>query len=240
MAATMTPDLRFDAPLYSLAEAARYVDVPASTFVTWAKGYTRRRPDGPPVVGAPVLSVVADGDATAVPFIGLAEGMVLAAVRKTGVPLQRIRPALRALQHEIGIDHALASKRLYSDGAELLYDFATEHADSEAASPAKDLVVLRSGQRVFIDVVSEYLQRIEYGPDGYAHLLHLPGYARRQVIADPTRSFGQPVFVHGAARVSDVLDRFQAGESLEDLTEEFGVPIADLEDALRVASRRAA
>ena len=37
-----------------------------------------------------------------------------------------------------------------------------------------------------------------------------------------------------------VIDRFQAGESLPDLAADFGVPIEDLEDALRVASRRAA
>lgn len=237
---TTTDDIRFDTPLYSLAEAARYLGVPHSTFAAWAKGYVRRSPDRATVTGAPVLSVVADKGPTSISFIGLAEGMVLAAIRKTGVPMQRIRPALLALQDEIGIDHALASQRLYSDGAEVLYDFAEHHDEPGTAEATNDLVVLRNGQRVFTDVVTDYLQRIEYGPDGYARLIHLPGYARRQVVADPTRSFGQPVFVHGATRVSDMLDRFQAGESLPDLAEDFGVPIEDLEDALRVASRRAA
>lgn len=233
-------DLRFDAPLYSLAEAARYLDVPSSTFSGWAKGYVRRSADRRPVTGAPVLSVAPTSSGPSIPFIALAEGMVFAAIRRTGVPMQRIRPALLALQDEIGVDHALASERLYSDGAEVLYDFAERQAESSMAAPAKDLIVLRSGQRVFTDIVSDYLQRIEYGTDGYARLLHLPGYRRGQVVADPTRSFGQPVFVHGAAKVSDVMDRFQAGESLPDLAEDFGVPIDDLEDALRVASRRAA
>ena len=39
---------RFSSPLYTVAEAARYLDVPGSTLVTWAKGYCRRsagRPD---------------------------------------------------------------------------------------------------------------------------------------------------------------------------------------------------
>lgn len=200
----------------------------------------RRFPDRRPVTGAPVLSVVQTGSGPSVPFISLAEGMVLAAIRKTGVPMQRIRPALLALQEEIGLEHALASERLYTDGAEVLYDFAEKHAEPTVAGPAKELVVLRSGQRVLTDIISDYLQRIEYGSDGYARLFHLPGYRRGQVVADPTRSFGHPVFTHGAARVSDVMDRFQAGESLPDLAEDFGVPIADLEDALRVASRRAA
>ena len=43
------PDIRSAQPLYTVAEAARFLGVPASTFVTWAKGYDRRpvgRPGG--------------------------------------------------------------------------------------------------------------------------------------------------------------------------------------------------
>jgi hypothetical protein len=32
---------RFSSALYTVAEAARYLDVPASTFTSWAKGYRR-------------------------------------------------------------------------------------------------------------------------------------------------------------------------------------------------------
>jgi uncharacterized protein (DUF433 family) len=234
------PDLRFDVPLYTVAEAARALDVPASTFSSWAKGYTRRSENGKPVVVPPILTVL-DGNrrAPTIPFIGLAEGMVLAALRRAHVPLQRIRPALDALAKEIGIAHALASKRLYSDGAELLYHF-TEHASGEAADAARDLVVVRSNQRVFGDVIADYLQRIEYASDGYAKLIRLPGYKRAEVVADPLRSFGQPIFARGGARVADVLERFWTGEGIDDLTAEFGVPASEIEDLLRATSRRAA
>ena len=232
-------DLRFDTPLYSMTEAARYLGVPPTTFSNWAKGYVRRSDHRPTVTGAPVLSSVSAESGTGIPFIALAEGMVLAAIRQTGVPMQRIRPALLALQETLGVEYALASTRLYSDGAELLYDFAESQAKTDG-DQTRELVVLSNGQRVFTEVVSDYLQRIEYADDGYARLLHLPGYQRRQVVADPTRSFGQPMFVHGGAKVADVMDRFHAGESLDDLADDFGVPLEDLEDALRVASRRAA
>lgn len=92
---------------------------------------------------------------------------------------------------------------------------------------------------MFVDVVREQLKRIEFAADGYATLIHVPGY-RSDVACDPLRSFGRPIFVHGGTRVDDVLSRFQTGESIEELTEEFGVSVADIEDALRVASRRAA
>lgn len=115
-----TVDDRFDMPLYTLAEAARALDVPPATFQTWSRGYVRHRSDGADVHGDAILSDfrARPGEAT-VPFIGLAEGFVLAGIRKQGVPLQRIRPALSALQRELGLKHALASQRLYTDGAEI-------------------------------------------------------------------------------------------------------------------------
>lgn len=233
-------DPRFDLALYTLAEAARALDVPASTFVTWAKGYLRRPPGGHPATGEPVVtSFEAASGKPSVPFVGLAEGVVLAAVRRAGVPLQRIRPALEVLACEIGLAHALASKALYTDGAELLFDYV-QHAPHDEAEAAGQLVVVRSGKRVFKPLVDDYLRRIDYGADGYAQLIRLPAYERANVLADPTRSFGQPIFGSGGARVSDVLDRFWAGDTIHTLTQEFGVPADEIEDVLRAASRRVA
>ncbi len=67
--------------------------------------------------------------------------------RRAGVPLQRIRPAVAALSKEIGIAHALASERLYTDGAEVLYDYATEHDEEHLSG----LTVVRTGQREFAE-----------------------------------------------------------------------------------------
>jgi hypothetical protein len=38
----------------------------------------------------------------------------------------------------------------------------------------RELVVVRSGQRVVNKIVAAYLQRLEFGDDGYARLIHLP------------------------------------------------------------------
>jgi uncharacterized protein (DUF433 family) len=150
-----------------------------------------------------------------------------------------VRPALEVLAREIGLAHALASQALFTDGAELLFDYS-RHGKGSDAQVAGELVVVRSGQRVFRDVIDEYLRRITYGDDGYARLIRLPGYTRAEIVADPTRSFGQPIFVRGAARLTDVLERFWAGDDIEMLSAEFGVPTVEIEDALRAASRWAA
>jgi uncharacterized protein (DUF433 family) len=93
---------------------------------------------------------------------------------------------------------------------------------------------------VFTEIVESYLRRITFAQDGWAERITLPQYGRATVIADPRFSFGQPTFQHGRARVADVLERFWAGEDLDDIAGEFGIPRAELEDAVRVASRRAA
>src|SRR6266487_1631557 len=210
------PDVRFETPLYRMADAAKYLDVSTATFATWAKGYVRQAPGRPVVKGQPIVTALPSHGRNypTIPFIGLAEGMALAAFRRKGVALQRIRPALQVLAQVFGLRHALASKALYTDGAEVLYDYAEQQGDTPEAIDARELVVVRNNQRVFTPLVQDYLERIEYGPDNYARLIHLPGYRDAKVVADPKRSFGQPIFAHGAARVADVLERFWAGEDL--------------------------
>ena len=230
---------RFSTPLYTVTEAAHFLGVPDSTFRSWVKGYIRRS-DGRAEAGEPIVTVIPGQRirSASVPFVGLAEGLVLAGIRQAGVPLQRIRPAIEALKNELGIAHVLASESLYTDGAEVIYDFAERSSDSDA--DVRQLVVVRDGQHVFNQVVDQYLRRVQFADDGYAQLIHLPGYQAARVFVDPTRGFGQPIFGHGGARVEDALSMFWAGESIADVAIEYGVPEAQLEDALRVATRYAA
>ncbi|MBV9140090.1 MAG: hypothetical protein JO115_04105 [Pseudonocardiales bacterium] len=140
-------DDRFVVPLYSAAEAARHLDVPVSTFRAWARGY-RNVPTGrPPVVGDPIVTTVPLDSGASIPFIGLAEGYVLAAVRRAGVPLQRIRPALDRLHDELGIEHMLASRTLYTDGAEVLYDYGEHERDTPEARSAREQTFTRCTER---------------------------------------------------------------------------------------------
>ena len=97
---------RFRTPLYTVAEAARYLGVPESTFHTWARGYSRKPEGRCEVHGASLVTVIKGqprGSAS-LPFVGLAEGLALTAIRKSGVTMQRIRPALDVLQKELGLD----------------------------------------------------------------------------------------------------------------------------------------
>src|SRR3954447_17659034 len=175
---------KFEAPLYTQAEASRFLGLSESTFRNWALGY-RHVIGGREVTGAPILTAFggAGHRGPNIPFVGLAEGYALAAIRKSGAPLQRIRPALEQLNTELGLDHALASKKLYTDGAEVLFDYAEKTGGGEGDA-VRELVVVRNNQRVFADVVEGYLRRIEFGADGFASAVPLPGFRKAQLVAD--------------------------------------------------------
>ena len=91
---------RFSTPLYTVAEASHFLGVPDSTFRSWVKGYVRRSDGRADVRGEPIVMVVPGQRvrSASVPFVGLAEGLVLAGIRRAGVPLQRIRPAVQVLR----------------------------------------------------------------------------------------------------------------------------------------------
>lgn len=234
-------DPRVAWPLLTIREAAWNLAVAASTFRDWARGYRRlNRLAQPAVVGEPVVTCLPPrGRDATVPLVGLVEGLVLAAIRQTGVPLQRIRPALAVLSREIDLDHALASRALYSDGAEVLYDY-THAVGSDLSDVAENLVIVRSGQHVFADAIRDYLKLITFGDDGWPDRVALPAYRSARVVVDPRVAFGRPIFEHGGARVEDVIDRWRAGESALDLAHDFGVSAEEIEDAARATSIRAA
>ncbi len=212
-------------PLFTLRETAAYLRTPASTLHAWAR----------PEDGEPLVTVLPrDGRNATVPFVGFAEAFVLGALRRAGVPMQRIRPAVAKLSTEIGLEHALASQRVYTDGAELIFDYATK-SDDEAL-----MTVVRTGQQQFAEIIRDYLKRITYGGDGWAERLWLPAYTKAEVTVDPRQAFGQPIVVHGGARVEDLVDRFQAGDGFAAIAKDFGVPAEEVEDVIRVALRRAA
>lgn len=116
-----------------MPEAARYLAVPATTLPRQA-------------ARLPVI-----------PFIGLAEGAVLTAIRRSGVSMQRIRPALEHLDSQFAVAHALVSRRLYSDGAERLFGYP-ESADDAC------------------------LRGLEFDEQGYARLIRLPAYEIAEVV----------------------------------------------------------
>jgi uncharacterized protein (DUF433 family) len=211
-------DPRWTYGLFNLTESAKYLGIPQRTMHNWGRGTQ---------AGASPLITVrsAPGRGAVVPFIGFAEAFALNALRRAGVPLQRIRPAVENLKREIGLEAALASRNLATDGVEVLYKYAGDDPDH---------TVVRSKQKQFRRLVEEYLEPIHYGTDDLADRVWLPVYERAKVFVDPRKAFGQPLLASGRARVEDIADRFAAGETIKEIAFDFRVSPEEVEDVIRV------
>lgn len=218
---TRVSDSAHTTPIYSLTEAAQIIHAPATSFARWAHGHRfKQRREGEWGFSNPILTGVREGRGYTVPFNALAEGFIVESFRRAGLPMARIRPAIEVLRNELGVENALLSERLKTDGAEILI----ENGDRE-------LVVVRNRQGVFRDVVAEYLQSIRYR-DGFVEFVQLPTYERAEVIVDPLRNSGQPTIARLGVRVEDVVSRVRAGEAMTDVADDFGLKKAELRSLL--------
>jgi uncharacterized protein (DUF433 family) len=227
----MTDDQRFTQPLYTVAGAARIVGMPTSTLANWAKGYERQFADRPPVAMGPVVTAIEPSHpgGPSIPFVGLVEAMVVQAFRRTELPLQRVRRALAVLADHGELRHALASQKLYTDGANVLYDYATHEGDGQL----RLLTVVASGQRVFHEVVDAYLRRIHFGGDPWATEVVVPVTEREILRIRPEVASGDPLFVASGAPLSAIVSRFRAGEPVDLIADDYDIPLDDVREALR-------
>jgi hypothetical protein len=199
------PPAPYSIPIYRQAEAARILGIPRSTLREWTGGCagwpgqpeggdggtlipgTLLKPAGLVTVAVPVTR-----HGPTIPFVGLAEAFVLASLRRAGIPMQRIRPAIRRLEEELGPVAVLASDRLRADRDELLWDWRPPAGGAGQAGPDDgSLVVVRSGQLMFGPAAAAGLRRVTYR-DGWARSLTL-GYGPSAVTVDPLVNGGQPV-----------------------------------------------
>jgi uncharacterized protein (DUF433 family) len=204
-------------PIYSQVEAARIVGTSSSSLSRWTRSSGGRR-FGSVITHPALITSIHEGRGRTVPFVGLAEAYVIAAFRAAGLSMQRIRPAVEALRSGIGLEHALISERLRTDGAEILLEAERDSPDGEAAD--RRLVVVRNGQAVFREVVDKYLRGIRYR-GGFVASLQVPHYSTIDVVVDLRINAGSPTVARRGVRVGDVMSRVEAGEAKSAVADDY-------------------
>lgn len=218
---------RFEAPIYTIGKAAWLLDVKEQTLRNW----TVDQPGGGPLVTA---YPTAGRFQPVIPFVGFAEGFVVAAFRQhSKMPMGYLRAVLAEVERLLGVQHALASNVLASHGKAVLLDISKD--DSEVS----EWVEVLTKNQVFDKVVEGHLKRITYHQDGWAQRVALPMTERKIVVVDPRKAFGQPIFKASGARLVDVLDRWNAGDHPTAIADDFAVPEADVLDVLRALTEKA-
>lgn len=196
-------------PAYQIGEAADYAQVAPQTVASWHR------------IEAELLKQ--REQRSALSYMQLIEVAVVAAFRKAGVLMPRIRKARAWAAHELKSEYPFAeykfkenAKHLYLDSQQIdLKDNTVVQADAE-------------GQLEWESVIGR-LKEFEY-EDQIALRWHVAGEGR-PIIIDPRVSFGTPA-VRGIPTWV-LRGRFDAGESDSDIADDFGLEKDEVREALK-------
>jgi uncharacterized protein (DUF433 family) len=220
-------DPRVAWPIFTVFEASRYLQIPNSTLRTWIQ----------PTHGDPLVSsVLGEPRLPRLTFVGFAEAFVITAVRRAGLQPNRIRAGVAAVRADLGVDYALATRRLYHDKTELLI---APEGGVDVENP-NDLEVARSKQMQMTRMVKSDLRHIRYGSDGVAARLELPIFEVAKVVVDPYEAFGAPIISRTGTRIRDVLSLHHAGEEDRDIAFDFDLTVEEVRDVIGAQEKPAA
>ncbi|TMA11578.1 MAG: DUF433 domain-containing protein [Deltaproteobacteria bacterium] len=223
--ANKKPDLR-EMPAYGINEAAHYLGIPKATLRSWVLGRPYLTATGrrffKPIIDLP------DREQRLLSFVNLVEAHVLDAIRRAhGVALWRVRKALEYLKKELASKHPLAEQEFVTDRVDLFVEMFGQLVN-----------ISREGQLVIKDLIKAHLKRVERDTSGLPIRLYPFTRERKAdepkiIVIDPQISFGRPVLAGTGIATTIIAQRYKAGESIEELAEDYGRSRSEIEEAIR-------
>ena len=162
-------------------------------------------------------------------FVNLIEAYVLAAIRRHHrIPFPKVRSALRYLNRHFPSPHPLADQRFETDGLDI---FVEQFGNL--------ITISDEGQLSMRDILKAHLHRIERDVPSLAIKLYLftrrdtSETAPRVIVVDPRIAFGRPVLVGTRISTEVVYQRFESGEPVARLADDYGRTSEEIEEAIR-------
>jgi uncharacterized protein (DUF433 family) len=212
-----------DRRIMTVREAARQLRIPPTTLVHWLEGGQRQ--------GAwygPVLREEPTGSSD-ITWGEMVEARYLRAYRQKNVSMQKLRPFIGHLRREFGVPYPLAHFKPYVDTRKR---FLLE-IQNEVELPGSLAMVYEagSGQLVFNPRVMDFLERVDFSDTEAqeAERMH-PAGKESPVLIDPKLSSGAAT-VRGV-RTEVLAELADAQVPVEEIAEEFGLPVVDVKAAL--------
>jgi uncharacterized protein (DUF433 family) len=211
---------------YTIPDAARYLRIPAGTVRSWTVGRSYPVTEGKRFF-EPLITVLQQTPRL-LSFTNLIEIHVLRAIRKHHkIQLDKVRTALDFLEEQLSVTHPLAHEEFRTDGISL---FIERYGTLINASS--------QGQTQLKAVLTQHLERIE--PDDSGLAIKLYPFTRsdeahnpRIVVIDPRIAFGRLVIDGTGIPTSIIAERYKAGDSLQDLAEDYDCDLSQIEEAIR-------
>jgi uncharacterized protein (DUF433 family) len=212
-------------PAYGLAEAARYVRLPAATLRTWVVG--RVYPKGDAQATFAPLIKPSNQQPLQLSFYNLIEAHVLRAMRADhGVALAELRKAIAFAERRLQVKRLLLSRELCSHGGEVFLDRYSELINLSA-----------SGQLAMRKMFEDHLRRVEWDEWQFPVRLFPYGGAaqaglERSIAIDPKVAFGRPVVRRAGVSTAAIADRVDAGETVDALAQDYDLSVEEIELAV--------
>ena len=220
-----------DMPLYTYADAARYLDMPYSTVRYWSKGgsYSSRGKRG---YFEPLIKAAGDGKLS-LSFLNLVELDVLNSLRKVHeVSSDTVRVGLENAREELNTPRPLLSDHLHTFGRRLFTDQSGGLIElTNLAQAVLDGVlwqVLNRVQRNEANIPIKFYPDVDGAP------------VDKPVVINPKVSFGKPILSGSGIRTSMIALRLKSGETKEEVAEDYGIDVAEVTSAALYEHKRAA
>jgi len=215
-----------EVPKYTIGEVALYLDLPPSTVRWWCLG--RHFKTGGERRFSPSLIQPASQDPhnPSLSFYNLAEVHVLAATRRFNkISMQKIRDAIDYLAAQYPSLHPLIGHDFFTDGKDLFVKKITETVN-----------LSRKGQLAFKELVDAHLDRLVSDHAGWPEKLFPVRHRdieKKPIVIVPSVCGGHPITPKKGIRVSVLLSRNHAGESFQQIADDYGLTELEVEDAIR-------
>ncbi|MEX0679322.1 MAG: DUF433 domain-containing protein [Pirellulales bacterium] len=212
-----------DMPAYGIHLAAHYLRMPVTTLRYWIRG-KKYSTDAGPKWAEPVI-LLPDPDHLLLSFFNLAEAHILRGLRKEErIQLPHIRSALDYVGSRFGTSHPLLQHKFKTDGVSLFVEELGKLIDATGF-----------GQIVMPELMG-HLERLDFEKDVVSRLYPFtrpsePG--PRSVFIDPRYAFGRPVLARIFVPTAVISERYEAGESVDELARDYGCQELEIEEAIR-------
>jgi uncharacterized protein (DUF433 family) len=222
-----------DWPRYTVKDAAHYLSMSPNTLRSWVAGRRYGNASGMQKVD-PLIVRPVQGDPR-LSFANLVEAFVLLALRQTfKVRMSAIRTALAHAEQLCKIPRLLLSRQLRAAPGNVFVKELDEIVN-----------VGLGGQLAMPEIMERYLRRLEWNERDTPRLLY--PFTRKEtsggpkvVAIDPEVAFGRPVVRRKWISTAVIAERFKAGESIQEIAEDYELEVREVEEAIRYETPAAA
>jgi uncharacterized protein (DUF433 family) len=226
---TENPSSSLAMGVYTLPDAAKILNLPLAKLHRWVGGYavhdsgSKRFPVGE-------FSVEERGRDRHFNFLSLIEVFTIAELRDQGVSPLTLRNCRTELSERFDTEYPFALQGLLVNGRKMVKEMGE----------TVYLELGNNGQQAFEELISPFCKKIDFDMTTKLAERYFPQNNDKNVVVDPRHAFGRPV-ISGTNITTEALNSLaRGGDRLEDIADDYGLTLDQVQSALRFENHQAA